>query len=88
MQFGTIIGVVTLYWLFHPLAMITKSLQGKAVDIVKAFKDIEAVKGDNYAVRSGVVNEFSKIYDQAEHLGKLVGVEPIMPRIARRQSHR
>ena len=27
-------------------------------------------------------------YDQAEHLGKLVGVEPIMPRIAQRQSNR
>ena len=87
-SFGTIIGVVTLYRLFHPLAMITKSLQGKAVDIVKAFKDIEAVKGDYHAVRSGVVNEFCKIYDQAERLGKLVGVEPIMPRIAQRQSHR
>ena len=33
----------------------------------------------------GVVNEFSKIYDQAEHFDKLV--EPIVPRIAQRQSH-
>ena len=33
----------------------------KAVDIVKAFNNIEAVKGDIHAVRSGVVNEFSKL---------------------------
>ena len=43
---------------------------------------------DYHAVRSGVVNELCKIYDQAEHLGKLVGVALIMPRIAQRQSHR
>ena len=65
-NFRTIIGVVTLYRLFHPLATITMCLQKKAVDIVKAFKDIEA---DFHAVRSGVVNEFSKIYDHAECLG-------------------
>ena len=53
--------------------------QGKAVDIVKASNDIEAVKGDFYAIRSG-------IYDQAERLGTLVGVEPLtcMPTIAQR----
>ena len=68
--------------------MITKCLQGKAVDIVKAFKDTEAVKGDFHAVRSGVVNEFSKIHDQAERLGMLVEVEPLMPTIVQRQSHR
>ena len=39
----------------YPLAMITKCLQGKAIDIVKAFKDIEAVDSDFHASRSGVV---------------------------------
>ena len=87
-NFGTIIGVVALYRLLHPLAMITKCLQGKAIDIAKAFKDIEAVKADFHAIRSGVVEEFSEIYDQAERLGALIGVEPLMPRIAQRQSHR
>ena len=70
-NFGTIIGVVTLYRLFHPLATITKCLKKKAVDIVNASKDIEAVKGDFHAVRCGLVKEFSKIYDQAEHLGSI-----------------
>ena len=87
-NFGTIIGVVALYRLLHPLAMITKCLQGKAIDIAKAFNNIEAVKADFHAIRSGVVEEFSKIYDQAERLGALIGVEPLMPRIAQRQSHR
>ena len=60
MQFW--IDVVTLYRLFHPLTMITKCLQVKVVDIVKAFKDIEAVKGDFHAVRSGVVNDLVRYY--------------------------
>ena len=67
--------------------MITKSLQRKAIDIVRAFKDIEAVKTDFHAIRSGVVGRFSKIYDQAEYLGMLIGVKPLMPRVVQRRSH-
>ena len=51
-----IISLVKLYWLFHSLAIITKGLQRKTIDI---FKVIKAVNGDFHAVN--IVQEFSKI---------------------------
>eukprot|EP00731_Ephydatia_muelleri_P009788 Em0005g374a len=81
-------GVVALYRLLHPLAMITKCLQGKAVDIVKAFRDIQEVKHDFQCLRDGVDMEFQAIYNQAERLGQSVGVEPSLPRIAKMQMYR
>lgn len=54
--------------------MITKCLQGKAVDIVKAFRDIQEVKHDFQSLRDGVDAEFQTIYNQAEHLGQSIGV--------------
>ncbi|KAL5497565.1 hypothetical protein EMCRGX_G014061 [Ephydatia muelleri] len=87
-NFGILIGVVALYRLLHPLAMITKCLQGKAVDIVKAFRDIQEVKHDFQCLRDGVDMEFQAIYNQAERLGQSVGVEPSLPRIAKMQMYR
>ena len=75
MLYVTLIGVVALYRLLHPLAMITKCLQGKAVDIVKAIRDIQEVKHDFPCLRDGVDMEFQAIYNQAERLGQSVGVD-------------
>ena len=86
-NFGILIGVVVLR-LLHPLAMITKCLQGKAGDIVKAFRDIQEVKHDFQSLRDGVDMEFQAIYNQAERLGQSVGVEPSLPRIAKMQMYR
>ena len=52
--------------------MITKCLQGKAVDIVKAIRDIQEVKHDFPCLRDGVDMEFQAIYNQAERLGQSV----------------
>ena len=68
--------------------MITKCLQGKAVDIVKAFRDIQEVKHDFQCLRDGVDMEFQAIYNQAERLGQSIGVEPTLPRIVKKQMYR
>jgi hypothetical protein len=40
-DFGFIIGTVALYRLLHPLAGITNKLQGRSIDIVKAYLEID-----------------------------------------------
>ena len=87
-SFGTIIAIVSIYRLLHPLAMITKCLQGKTVDLIKAFRDIEAIKQDYKVLRAGINDEFQRIYEQAERLCRQVGTEPCMPRTAQKQSYR
>ena len=87
-NFGTMIAIVSIYRLLYPLAMITRCLQGKAVDLIKAFRDIEAIKQDYKVLRAGVNDEFQRIYEQAERLRRQVGAEPCMPRTAQRQSYR
>ena len=69
-NFGTIIAIVSIYRLLHPLAIITRCLQGKTVDLIKAFRDIEAIKQDYKVLRAGVNDEFQRIYEQAERLGQ------------------
>ena len=68
--------------------MITMCLQGKTVDLIKAFRDNEAIKQDYKALRAGVNDEFQSIYEQGERLCRQVGAEPCMPRTAQRQSYR
>lgn len=87
-NFGTIIALVSIYRILHLLAVITKSLQGKTVDVIKAFIEIESVKRDFKTLREGVNDEFQKIYEQAECLCRQLGTEPCMPRTAQKQLHR
>ena len=87
-NFGTIIAIVSIYRLLHPLAIITRCLQGKTVDLIKAFRDIEVIKQDYKVLRAGVNDEFQRIYEQAERLCRQVGAEPCMPRTAQKQSYR
>ena len=66
-----------------------RCLQGKTVDLIKAFCDIEAIKQDYKVLRAaGVNDEFQRIYEQAERLCRQVGAEPSMPRTAQKQSYR
>ena len=87
-NFGTIIAIVSIYRLLHPLAMITRCIQGKTVYLIKAFRDIEAIKQNYKALRAGVNDEFQRIHEQAERLCRQVGADPCMPRSAQRQSYR
>jgi hypothetical protein len=87
-DFSFIVGLVSIYRLLHPLHGTTVKLQGKSIDIVKAFEEIEDVKKDIKAMREAIDIEFDKIYKQAVRLAEKVDVEPSVPRSAKRQIHR
>ena len=64
-NFNFIIGLISLYRLMHPFTGITKKLQGRSIDVVKAFNEVESVVNDLGAVRSNIDSEFDTIYNQA-----------------------
>jgi len=71
-DFGFIVGLVSMYKLLHPLHGTTQKLQGRAVDIVKAFHEIEEVKADLQATRNTIDMTFKKIFDQSVRLSQHV----------------
>ena len=54
--FDYIIGVITLY---------TQKLQGRSIDIIAAYNDIEEVKGDYNDMRENIDTVFKRVYDQS-----------------------
>ena len=48
----------------HPSAGITKKLQGRSIDVVHAFNEVESFVNDLGAVRSNIDSEFETIYKQ------------------------
>lgn len=87
-NFGFIVGLVSVYRLLYPLQGTCQKLQGRTIDIVKAFDEIESVKSDIQATRNDIDNAFTRIYQHSVRLSEQVGVEPSIPRIAKRQSNR
>ena len=72
----------------HSFTVITKKLQGRSIDVVKAFNEVESVVNDLGAERSNIDSEFDRIYNQAMKMAKRMNVTPSTPRMAQRQIHR
>ena len=70
------------------LTGITKKLQGRSTDVVKAFNEVESVVNDLGTVRSNIDSEFDTIYNQAMKMAERMNVIPSTPRMAQRQMHR
>ena len=85
-NFDLIIEFILLYRLM--LTGITKKLQGRSTDVVKAFNEVESVVNDLGTVRSNIDSEFDTIYNQAMKMAERMNVIPSTPRMAQRQMHR
>ena len=72
----------------HPFTGITKKLQGRSIDVVKAFNEVESVVNDLGAVRRYIDSEFDTIYNQAMRMAEGMNITPSSPRTAQRQMHR
>ena len=72
----------------HPFTGITKKLQGRSIDVVKAFDEVKSVVNDLGAVRSIMDSKFDTIYNQAMRIAEKMNVTPSTPRMAQRQVHR
>ena len=87
-NFNFIIALISLFHLMHPSAGITKKLQGKSIDVVHAFNEMESVVNDLGAVRSNIDSEFDTIFKQAVRMAERMNVTPSTPHMAQRQMHR
>ena len=72
----------------HPFTGITKKLQGRSIDVVKGFNEVESVVNDLDAVRSNIDSQFDTIYNEAMRMADRMNVTPSTPRMAQRQMHR
>ena len=79
---------VSLYSLLHPLSDTTQKLQGRALDIVMAYQEINTVIEDMTEIRNNIETVYKRIYDQAVRIAEKMDVEPMLPRIAKRQQNR
>ena len=87
-NFNFIIALMPLYRLMYPSAGITKKLQGRSIDVVHAFNELESVVNDLGAVRSNIDSEFDTIYKQPVRMAERMNVAPSTPRMTQRQIHR
>ena len=85
-SFDFIVTFLTMYHLLSHLAGITVKLQGKTVDIIKAYNEISSVKAVYKAISDDLEVEFSKSYKQAVRMANAVNVVPSMPRTVGRQT--
>ena len=87
-KFEFLISLVSLYRLLHPLVGITQNLQGRFIDIIRAYNDVEGCIQDMQHIRQTIDEEFHKIYKQTERLAEKLHVEPTIPRSTVRQMYR
>ena len=86
--FDYIIGVITLYHIMHRLKGITQKLQGRSIDIIAAYNDIEEVKGDYNDMRENIDTVFKRVYDQSVMMANQLSVSVEKPRVARKMQFR
>lgn len=67
---------------------LSVKLQGRYVDVVKAYNQIAFVKTTLQIARDDVDTVHAGIYETALEIATMVGVDESMPRISRQQQHR
>ena len=87
-KFEVIVGLVSFYCLLQPLVSITQNLQGRTIDVVKAYSLVQSCIEDMKHLREIMDDEFKIIYQQAERMATKLSVEPAIPRSVARQMHR
>ena len=87
-RFDFIIGMVSLYFLLHPIHGTTQKLQGRSQDILQAYIDIDEVMSKLKSMRSGIDKLFSKIYTQSCRVAEKMGVTPAKPRAPAQSKYR
>ena len=83
--------IVTLVIVRHILELIrplTFRLQKKAMDLLKAKKDLVLLKSALTDMQTDIDTRHNTLYEEAVILARRVSVQPSMPRITQRQIHR
>ena len=87
-QFPFMVALVLSQKILAYTKGLSVKLQGRYVDVVRAYQDIESVKKVTRGVRSKVDDFHSQMYQDVLTLSESVGVTESAPRQASRQQHR
>ena len=87
-SFDFIVGITSLCRLLHPVASITQKLQGRTIDIVKAYQEVQSCILEMRMVQDKIEEEFLVIDRQAERIATSLDVSPSVPRTVSRQMNR
>ena len=60
-KFEFIISIISLYRLLHPIAGLTKKLQGRSIDVIEAYANASSCVDDMKFMRENIEFQFSKI---------------------------
>ena len=61
-KFEFLIDLASLYRLLHPFFSITQNLQGRSINIIKTYNEVEGYIQDMQHMRQTIDEEFHKIY--------------------------
>ena len=84
-KFEFVIGMIALYRLLHPVAGITQKLQGRTIDVIDAYQNVNTCIEDIQLWRENVDQESDVIFKQAVRMADQLNVEPNIPRVAKKQ---
>ena len=87
-KFEFVIGMIALYRLLHPVAGITQKLQGRTIDVIDAYQNVNTCIEDIQLLRENVDQESDVIFKQAVRMADQLNVEPNIPRVAKKQIYR
>ena len=87
-SFNFIITFLVVYMTQDYMDGLSRKLQQRSLDIIRAYQMVGEVQSDLATLRENFDERFEAWYCQAERMGQKVGTVPEMPRIASRQQHR
>ena len=87
-QFGFIVSLVSAEFVLNYTKPLSVLLQKSGLDLCAASVEVRIVQETLSDVRCAVDTKFQPVYNSAISLGKYAAVEPSMPRVCSRQTHR
>ena len=87
-RFSFVVALVFTQKILSYIKALSVKLQGRYVDIIRAYREIENVKSTLSKLRSNVERFHTQTYNEVLVLSQSVGIDESTPRITNRQQHR
>ena len=87
-QFGFIVSLSSAEFVLNYTKPLSVMLQKSGLDICAASNEVRIIQKTLTNVRQVAEERFAKVYGNATKLAAEAGIEPTMPRICNRQTHR
>ena len=70
--------------MLHPVAGITQKLQGRTIDVIDAYQNVNTCIEDIQLLRENVEEESDIVFKQAVRMADQLNVEPNIPRVSKK----